>query len=127
MVLDRGSIEGEGGGDEGAAERDIRALQKIMGDVALTPAPLSPSSIPSSAAGEEDSEEEEEQGQEQGMEQGQRQGQGGAIIYDIEVTQDVVSWRKDADAALLIMFDSRVQMLAGGHRSYAYSKRLVGT
>ncbi|KAJ1416958.1 hypothetical protein B484DRAFT_151742 [Ochromonadaceae sp. CCMP2298] len=131
MVLDRGSIEGEGGGvggeEDGAAERaDIRALQKIMGDVALTPAPLS-------AAWEEDSEEEEEQEYGQGVVQGQGMGQGqgqeqwGPVIYEIEVTGDVVRWRKEADAALFNMFYRRVQMLASGHRSYAYSKRLVDT
>ncbi|KAJ1382038.1 hypothetical protein B484DRAFT_426206, partial [Ochromonadaceae sp. CCMP2298] len=135
MVLDRGSIEGEGEGDEGAGERDSRALQQILEDVAFTPAPSSPSSPSSSSAWEALPLSTGTAGsgtgpREGGEEQGQEQEEGqllGPIIHEIELAHSVVRWLEGADAVHRGMFYSRMRMLASGHRSYAYSKRLVGS
>jgi hypothetical protein len=180
MVLERGSIEGEGGdggygveyeggawggkGEEDAGQGGCRALQQILEDVAFTPAPPAPSLSAAACEPVDSQDGKEEQGQGQGMDQ--EQEQKGPIIHEIELAQSVVRWLEGADAVLLGMFYryasvyppsilllwctcisvcvltpirsytlnlqthspiSRVQMLAGGHRSKAYCKRLVGT
>ncbi|KAJ1443989.1 P-loop containing nucleoside triphosphate hydrolase protein [Ochromonadaceae sp. CCMP2298] len=143
MVLERGSIEGEGGdggyggeyegggwggnGEEGAGQGGCRALQQILEDVAFTPAPPSSSAAACEPVDSQEGEEEQGLGLGQGMGQEQEQEQKGPIIHEIELSQSVVRWLEGADAVLLGMFYSRVQMLAGGRRSKAYCKRLVGT
>ncbi|KAJ1431827.1 hypothetical protein B484DRAFT_38859 [Ochromonadaceae sp. CCMP2298] len=143
MVLDRGSIEGEGGdggyggeyegggwggkGEEGAGQGRCRALQQILEDVAFTPAPVPSFTAACESVNSQEGEEEQGMGQCTGQEQEQGNEQWGPIIHDIELAQSVVRWLEGADAVMWGMFYSRVQMLAGGHCSRAYCKRLVGT